>query len=150
MVSIYTGSLGFEARLGKRVRMIEKRQIPCNLCGSESFALLYPVELGAAAATVDYQFSRQTRKTYQIVKCDKCGLIFTNPMPALQASYEENGVSLSRYRVGRLINPRFNLPGVRNAMVPLKLSGEMLMLATKRGRPRSEVAADQVANEALA
>ncbi len=69
--------------------MIEKRQLPCNLCGSERCSELYPDELGAAAATVDYDFSPQTRHTYRIVKCDACGLIFTNPMPALQASYEE-------------------------------------------------------------
>ena len=73
----------------KNVRMIESRQVPCNLCGSESLALLYPDELGDKAARVDYDFSPQTRKTYRIVKCEECGLIFTNPMPALQSSYEE-------------------------------------------------------------
>ena len=33
----------------KNVRMIESRQVPCNLCGSESLALLYPDELGDKA-----------------------------------------------------------------------------------------------------
>jgi SAM-dependent methyltransferase len=74
---------------GQNMGMIYNRLVPCNLCGSESFSLLYPDELGDRAATVDYDFSPQTRKTYRIVKCEACGLIFTNPMPALQSSYEQ-------------------------------------------------------------
>jgi SAM-dependent methyltransferase len=69
--------------------MIPKRQVPCNLCGSERFAILYPDELGDVAPSVDYNFSPQTRKTFQIVRCDSCGLIFTNPMPSLESVYEE-------------------------------------------------------------
>ncbi|HVP12325.1 MAG TPA: class I SAM-dependent methyltransferase [Phycisphaerae bacterium] len=69
--------------------MIPKRQVPCNLCGSERFAILYPDELGDEAPSVDYNFSRQTRKTFQIVRCDSCGLIFTNPMPSLESVYTE-------------------------------------------------------------
>lgn len=40
-------------------------------------------------------------------------------------------VSLNRYKVGRLISPFLNLPLVRDMMVPLTLSGEMLLIARK-------------------
>ncbi len=69
--------------------MIRKTHVPCNLCGSERYAELYPDELHGDRPRVDYDFMPHARRTYRIVKCDSCGLIFTNPMPALQASYAE-------------------------------------------------------------
>ncbi|MCY3017891.1 MAG: class I SAM-dependent methyltransferase [Planctomycetota bacterium] len=42
------------------------------------------------------------------------------------------GVSLKRYRLGALMSPLLNLPGLRRIMVPVKLSGEMLLLARRR------------------
>lgn len=71
------------------VERVVKKLIPCNLCGGEHHTELYPDELGDAAAPTDYGFSQETRKTYRIVRCDDCGLIFTNPMPSLITSYEE-------------------------------------------------------------
>jgi len=67
---------------------VEKRQITCNVCGGFNHVELYPDELGDEAAPTDYGFSPATRKTYRIVKCRDCGLIFTNPMPSLISSYE--------------------------------------------------------------
>lgn len=69
--------------------MIRKKTVPCNLCGSEQYTELYPDELHNDRPKVDYDFVPHTRKTYRIVKCDSCGLIFTNPMPALQESYSQ-------------------------------------------------------------
>ena len=43
------------------------------------------------------------------------------------------GNSLKRYKLGLLLNPLFNLPGIKNLMIPVKLSGEMLLFATKVG-----------------
>jgi SAM-dependent methyltransferase len=71
------------------VKKITKTEIPCDLCGSTRSNVLYPDELGDTPAKVDYNFSPDTRKTYQIVRCQSCGLIFTNPMPNLNSIYED-------------------------------------------------------------
>ena len=70
--------------------LIEKRHIPCNLCGAEEYTVLFKDELGDAAPALDHNFSPFTRKTYQIVRCDRCGLIYTNPMPYLGTLYHDN------------------------------------------------------------
>ncbi len=67
--------------------VVRKRTIPCNLCGCKDYQVLYEDELGDTAATVDYNFCPDTRKTYQIVKCPSCGIIYTNPMPSIETSY---------------------------------------------------------------
>jgi SAM-dependent methyltransferase len=50
------------------------------------------------------------------------------------------GRSLCRYKVGRLLNPVFNISGIRNILIPLTLSGEMLVFAK---RPASETKLDE-------
>ena len=70
--------------------LIEKRRIPCNLCGANEYTVLFKDELGDAAPALDHNFSLVTRKTYQIVGCDRCGLIYTNPMPYLGTLYHNN------------------------------------------------------------
>ena len=47
--------------------VVHKNYIPCNLCGSADYEVLYSDELAMTAATVDYNFCPDTRKTYQIV-----------------------------------------------------------------------------------
>ena len=69
--------------------VVHKNYIPCNLCGSTDYEVLYSDELEMKAATVDYNFCPDTRKTYQIVKCPKCGIIYTNPMPSIETSYHD-------------------------------------------------------------
>lgn len=68
---------------------IEKTWIPCNLCGGSQFTPLFEDELGDTLPPVDYNFRPETRKTFAIVRCSVCGLIFTNPMPNLHAAYED-------------------------------------------------------------
>jgi SAM-dependent methyltransferase len=68
---------------------VPKRLIPCNLCGSERFETLFPDELGAELPLVDYDFRPETRKTFEIVRCTGCGLVFTNPMPDLRTAYQD-------------------------------------------------------------
>lgn len=41
------------------------------------------------------------------------------------------GVSLQRYQIGRVIKPIFNIPLIRNLIIPLEISGEMVMFALK-------------------
>jgi SAM-dependent methyltransferase len=65
---------GFEnARLGKVTEDMES--IPCDLCG------------GASASFVTRQkdvFHRTTDEYFSIVRCEQCGLCFTNPRPPVQ------------------------------------------------------------------
>lgn len=68
---------------------IEKTWIPCNLCGGSQFTLLFKDEVGDTTAPVDYNFRPETRKTFAIVRCKTCDLIFTNPMPNLQIAYQD-------------------------------------------------------------
>jgi len=69
---------------------MEKRLLGCNLCGSKQFSVLFPDELGDNAPPVNYDFSPETRKTFQIVKCNCCNLVYTNPMPCLGVAYTES------------------------------------------------------------
>lgn len=66
---------------------VEKRVLPCNICGCDTYSVVFKDELADAAPALDHNFSRATRKTYQIVKCDRCELVYTNPMPRLGELY---------------------------------------------------------------
>lgn len=39
--------------------------------------------------------------------------------------------SLNRYAIGPLLSPVFNLPVLRDLMVPMQISGEMLLIARR-------------------
>ena len=69
--------------------LVEKRIIPCNLCGSEGYTVRFADELEDSPPALDYNFTPATRKTYQIVSCDCCGLVYTNPMPYLSKLYKD-------------------------------------------------------------
>lgn len=69
---------------------MKKRLVCCNICGSPRFNVLFPDELADAQPSVDYNFTPATRKTYQIVRCDSCGLVYTNPMPCLESTYKDS------------------------------------------------------------
>ena len=68
---------------------MNKRYFPCDLCGSEEYTVLFKDELGDAAPTLDYNFCPDTMKTYQIVRCNSCSLVYLNPMPILAELYED-------------------------------------------------------------
>jgi SAM-dependent methyltransferase len=68
---------------------VRKRNLACTLCGSEVHDILYADELGDDVPPLDHNFSTDTRKTFQIVKCSQCSLVFTNPMPMLSELYHD-------------------------------------------------------------
>ena len=68
---------------------IAKTLVPCNLCAGKQFKLLYEDELGDTVPPVDYDFRPETRKTFAIVRCEDCGLVFTNPVPDLRDAYKD-------------------------------------------------------------
>ena len=75
--------------VGSTATRLNKRNIPCNVCGSDGYTVLFKDELDDAAPKLDHNFSPFTRKTYQIVKCDRCELVYTNPMPYLGGLYHD-------------------------------------------------------------
>ena len=68
---------------------IKKRYVTCNMCGCEKYTILFKDELKDTAPKLDYNFTEDTSKTYQIVRCDSCNLIYTNPMPHISSMYED-------------------------------------------------------------
>jgi 2-polyprenyl-3-methyl-5-hydroxy-6-metoxy-1,4-benzoquinol methylase len=66
------------------------RDVTCALCGSRDHEQLYADELHGAPPKTTYDFSEETKKTFRIVRCRTCGLVFTNPMPAVSQIYIEN------------------------------------------------------------
>ena len=77
-----------------------------------------------------FYFSLKTCKAM----LDKCGFkVIRNGVHCSYFEVYSLGNSLKRYKLGLLLNPLFNLPGIKNLMIPVKLSGEMLLFATKVG-----------------
>lgn len=68
---------------------INKRDVTCNICGCGKYTILFKDELKDSAPKLDYNFTEDTRKTYRIVRCDSCNLIYTNPMPHISSLYED-------------------------------------------------------------
>lgn len=57
--------------------------IPCNYCGSDAYILVYPATRAQFASEEEWLAYRCTSPSYgvhgQIVRCNSCGLIYTNP-----------------------------------------------------------------------
>lgn len=70
--------------------MRQHLQAVCPVCDSLNSKRVYDDELGDALPTVDYNFSPQTRKTYQIVECVDCSHQFVHPLPNLTNLYQAN------------------------------------------------------------
>lgn len=68
--------------------MATKSKISCNLCGENRFEMLYPDELADRKPKLGYDFSTETMKTHQMVRCSACGHIYANPMPRFIDDYE--------------------------------------------------------------
>jgi len=68
--------------------MIKKQYINCNICGSSEYTVFYKDTIGDSIPRMGYNFSPDSKKTFQIVKCNSCGLIYTNPMPDISNLYE--------------------------------------------------------------
>lgn len=62
----------------------------CPVCDSKAWNKVYEDELGSTPPTVDYRFSPQTRKTYQVVECCVCTHRYVHPQPKLDGLYEAN------------------------------------------------------------
>lgn len=89
-------------------------QVHCVICGDPGPVERYPDELGSSRPTLDYSFSRETRKTFRIVECGNCTHQFVDPMPELESSYSnvvdsvylDSGrqrVATARYLIKRLM-----------------------------------------------
>ncbi len=47
------------------------------------------------------------------------------------------GISLNRYRLGKMLGFLFKIPGIKDLKIPVKLSGEMLLFAQKATSPKN-------------
>jgi len=58
--------------------------VKCNLCGSDSFAVLFKTESGEV--NLDYKITEhRVASSIRIVKCRRCGLIYVNPRLAAKS-----------------------------------------------------------------
>ena len=76
--------------MSTETKIVKKRWVDCSSCGGTDFVSKFEDELGNYCPPVNYDFGPQTRKTFAIVECVDCGLVFTNPMPNLDEHYEES------------------------------------------------------------
>jgi len=67
--------------------VVQKIPINCPVCESGRYHIQFADELNERVALVDYNFTPETQKIYQIVRCDGCGFIYANPVPDLRAAY---------------------------------------------------------------
>ncbi|MBU0604819.1 MAG: class I SAM-dependent methyltransferase [Candidatus Omnitrophica bacterium] len=60
--------------------------VKCNLCGSTDYSVLYKTYSGdAALEEKDYRITDHTANMpVRIVRCNRCGLIYANPRPAVR------------------------------------------------------------------
>ena len=60
--------------------MVPKNEIKCAICGpAASYSVLYPERI--SKKNIDFTSRKVPEKThYRIVKCDKCGLTYSNPI----------------------------------------------------------------------
>lgn len=63
--------------------------VRCNLCGADSFKIVYKTYSGSISkddVKKDYKITDHSVKTpTRVVKCKKCGLIYTNPRPHVKS-----------------------------------------------------------------
>lgn len=98
--------------------------VKCNLCGSWEADLLYPATMEEGSSAKGAEQFRCTSSSYgqhgDIVKCSRCGLVYTNPRQREELvirSYEEviDHTYLEERR-GRLLTFKRNLRPLENLM----------------------------------
>lgn len=64
-----------------------KNLVKCNLCGSANYSVLYKTYSGdVATEEKEYRITDHTANMpLRIVKCERCGLIYANPRPAVRS-----------------------------------------------------------------
>lgn len=64
-----------------------KNLVKCNLCGSANYSVLYKTYSGdVATEEKEYKITDHTADMpLRIVKCERCGLIYANPRPAVRS-----------------------------------------------------------------
>lgn len=72
--------------MGEQLRS-NTSSVTCVICGNFQIRERYPDELAGSTPTLDYSFTRATRKTFRIVECANCTHQFVDPMPNLESSY---------------------------------------------------------------
>lgn len=65
----------------EKTEKIQEEQIPCNLCGADDFTIIYHKIDAPLEVPLHEKFSaaKGILSTDQIVRCNHCGLVYTNP-----------------------------------------------------------------------
>jgi 2-polyprenyl-3-methyl-5-hydroxy-6-metoxy-1,4-benzoquinol methylase len=94
--------------------------IPCNLCGGDEYRVLFnsPYRADINALAADFVASTDRFDRYgQIVRCRRCGLVYTNPRPMMQdllRGYEKTtDVEYTQEDSSRSINAHMNLRTIK-------------------------------------
>lgn len=69
---------------------VNKIEVPCPICGSESYITIYPDTLGEGYPVFGYQSTPDQMKAYRVVRCTNCGHGYASPRPLnMYEKYED-------------------------------------------------------------
>lgn len=109
----------------------KKTDIPCPICGSGDFQVLYADTLGDRLPDFGYDFSPSHRLSFRTVRCEHCGHGYSSPLPAdIYANYiDVEDAEYIRNREQRLMTAEKVLSVIRR----LKPSGKLLDVGCATG-----------------
>ncbi len=71
-------------------RSSDLKDVPCPVCESSRYRVLYPSTLGDDLPVFGYDFSPAHNRTYRVVACDDCSHVYCSPRPLdLFARYDD-------------------------------------------------------------
>lgn len=69
----------------------EKIEIPCPICKSNDFRIVFPDTIGDRPPAFGYNFTKDYTLTYRIVQCKNCSHGYASPRPAdMSSGYDDN------------------------------------------------------------
>jgi SAM-dependent methyltransferase len=110
---------------------LHKNEIPCPVCESREYHVLYPDTLGNRLPDFGYDFGPSHRDSYRTVRCDSCGHGYASPLPAdIYASYVDvEDETYMRNRTQRVQTAEKVLPVLKR----LKPNGRLLDVGCATG-----------------
>lgn len=57
------------------------KEIPCDICGSTSYTIVWPEKLPSGATATMFSYSGGKEFRGRVVRCLECGLMYVNPQP---------------------------------------------------------------------
>ncbi len=109
--------------------------VKCNLCGATSYSILYKTYSGdMALEEKDYRITDHTPNTaLRIVKCARCGLIYTNPRPEEEALISTYGRMVDEVYVEESSGRRLAAQSILKILKKFKKRGRLLDVGCATG-----------------